>query len=152
MVGRSGGGLRLAAVKYEQPASHQPFHRLGLVFAQGALHAMPGRAMRQHMSQLMHQGGELLALGEAPPQQDVPAMRGAVHELRAFAPPHRRAQGGCKRLQGVQIMLWNARCVHVGPYGSLWPQHTLKVPSLANLVASFALQQESALLSPAMIA
>jgi hypothetical protein len=33
MVGRGGGGLRLAAVKYEQPANHQTFHRLGFVFA-----------------------------------------------------------------------------------------------------------------------
>jgi hypothetical protein len=98
--------------------------------------------MRQHVSQLMHQGGELLALGEAPPQQDMPAMRGAVHELRAFAPPHRRAQGGGKRLQGVQILLWNARCVHVGPYASLWPQHTLKVPLVMTLGLVFRIATE----------
>ena len=101
MIGGSGGGLCLAAVKYEQPARHQPFHRLGFIFAQGARHPMPGRAMRQHMRQLMHQGGELLALREAPPQQDMPSMRGAVDELRAFPPPHRSPQGGGKRLQGV---------------------------------------------------
>jgi hypothetical protein len=116
MIGRSGGGLGLAAVKYKQPASHQPFHRLGFVFAQRALHPMPGRAMRQHMRQFMQQGGELLALGEAPAQQDLPAMRGTVDEIRAFAPSDRRAQGGGKRLQGVQIMLWDARCVHGGPH------------------------------------
>ena len=119
MIGRSGGGLGLAAVKYKQPASHQPFNRLGFVFAQGALHPLPGRAMRQHMRQFVQQGIELLALGQASAQQDMPAMRGAVDELGTFAPPHRRPQGGGKRLQGVQILLWNARRVHIGPYRSL---------------------------------
>jgi hypothetical protein len=101
MVGGRCCGLCLAAVKYEQPASHQPFHRLGFVFAQGALHSMLRRAMRKHMRQFMHQGGELLALGQAPAQQDMPAMRGTVDEIRAFAPSHRRAQGGGERLQRV---------------------------------------------------
>jgi|HubBroStandDraft_5_1064220.scaffolds.fasta_scaffold1156837_2 hypothetical protein len=67
MVGRGGGGLGLAAVKYKQPAGHQPLHCLGFVLAQRALHSMAGRAMRQHMRQFMQQGGELLALGQAPP-------------------------------------------------------------------------------------
>jgi hypothetical protein len=31
----------------------------------------------------------------------MPAMRGAVDEIRAFAPSDRRAQGGGKRLQGL---------------------------------------------------
>jgi hypothetical protein len=42
MVGGGGGGLGLAPVKYEQPVRHQPFNRLGFVFAQGALHPLPG--------------------------------------------------------------------------------------------------------------
>jgi hypothetical protein len=101
MVGRRGGGLSLAAVKYKQPARHQPLHRLGFVFAKSALHPLPGRAMRQHMRQFVQQRGELLALRESSPQQDVPPMRGAVHEFRAFAPPHWCAQSGGKRLQGI---------------------------------------------------
>src|SRR5580704_7026807 len=75
---------------------------------------MARRSMRQDMRQFMQQGAELLALGEAAPNQDVAAVRGAMNEVRTFAPPDRRAERGGKGLQRVEIVLWNPRCVHTG--------------------------------------
>jgi hypothetical protein len=76
---------------------------------------MAWRSMREDMSQFMQQGAELLALGEAAPNQDVAPVRGAMNEVRTFAPPDRCAQRGGKGLQRVEIVLWNPRCVHDRP-------------------------------------
>jgi hypothetical protein len=73
---------------------------------------MAWRSMRQDMRQFVQEGAELLALGQAAPNQDMAPVRGAMNEVRTFAPPDRRAQRGGKGLQRVEIVLRNPRCVH----------------------------------------
>lgn len=76
------------------------------------MHAVPGGTMRQHVGQFMQQGRELLLPRQTPVQQDVASMSGAVNEIGARSPPHRRAQRGGESLQSIQVMFWNPRCVH----------------------------------------